>query len=213
MDIVGYAGVENCVGIGCQTPAERVADSGCGDVFSEIGEKVKRRLVTAGVSEGKQPCAGVGGGLFYCGNAFRKNTIGMEKIKAWACAHDESAGHQKFCGAIPASDGEPGVSAEKTEDLVIRRERAFEAKHGFDGVVRAVIREWSVKAGDLDAGIAGEGECGHGDAVLEAGDGRIVLKGLQTDGCDQDAIEVEAVDGEAGERDVSAMRRVKTAAE
>jgi hypothetical protein len=213
MDIVGHAGVENRLGIGCGMTAECGADSGCGDVFGEIGENVKRRLMTGGVAEGKQLCAGGGGGLFDCGDAFRKNSSGMEEIKAGACADNESAGHQEFCGAIPGSDGKPGISAEKAEELVVRCERAFEMKHAFDGVVGAVIRKRSIEPGDLDAGIAGESECGHGDAVLEAGGGRIVLKGLQTDGCDQHAIEVEAVDGEAGERNVSAMRRVETAAE
>jgi len=75
-----------------------------------------------------------------------------------------------------------------------------------------MIGQRCIEPGDFDARISGESEPSHGDAAVKAGRGCLVLEWLQTDRSDQQAIEMKAFNGQAGESDVSAMRRVEAAA-
>ena len=175
-------------------------------------------MTTVGVAKGKQKGTRIRGRFLDGGNTLRKDRCSLMEIETGTGTHDESASHQEFRCAVPASNGEPGVGAQKAEEFVVEckrgeRKRAFDSKYGFDGVVGTLIGERSVEAGDLDARIAAERQGSHGDAVLETGRRRFVLKRLQADRRDEDAIQVEAVEGEAGERDVSTMGRVETTAE
>ena len=218
MDILRHLGIENRAGLRGHAPAECGADSSSRDVFGEIGQKIERRLVAGGVLKGKLQRARIVQRALAGKNIFRKSGDGVGEVKAGARANDESAGHEEFRGAIPFADGEPGIGTEKAEDLVFGcestgLERALETKHGVDGVVGAAIGKRSVEAGDFGAGSAGEGEAGHGDAVIETGGSGFVLERLRADGGDQNAIQMQPVDGEAGESDVSAMGRVEAAAE
>jgi 2-amino-4-hydroxy-6-hydroxymethyldihydropteridine diphosphokinase len=193
--------------------AERCADGAGRDFFGEVGQQAEKRLLAAAVMEAEREASGersIGGGD---GDAGRERGGQTAEVEAGARGDDEVAGDEEIGGAIPAADGEERIGAHEAEDLVAGREGGAQGAQRVDGVVRAAVGARRVDEGDLHGGLAGDGERGHGDAVVEAGRGPVTLEGLYADGRKEDAIEAETLDGEARQRDVAAMRRVEAAAE
>ena len=143
----------------------------------------------------------------------RKGSGSVTEFKTGPRANDEIAGHQELRRSIPLSDGQPGIGAKEAEELVHKRERLLETMHRVDGVVRTVSGKGSVEVRHLDSRISCEGKAGHRDAIVETGDGGLMLERLHPDGSDQDAIQMDTSDSQTGEGDVSAVGRVEAAAE
>lgn len=207
------------LGIAAKRGVDVGADGGGRDVFGEVGEQVEARGWADGgvrwtgvAAEFEDLRVGEVGRDGHCGNGVGQGGAYLGEVKAGTRAHDEVAGEQEVGGAAPVADAEEGVGAEDTEELVAGLELMAELGEGVNGVVGGAVGAGRIDERNFDAGLAGEGEPGHGDAVIEGRGVVMWLERLGGDGRDQDAVEREPLAGEPREGDMAAMGRVEGSA-
>ena len=115
---------------------------------------------------------------------------------------------------MPVREGAEGVGAHKQEKPSLGRQGCSQRGERVDGEVGSRAGRFrSIGKGELEARLAGDGQAGHGDAVLKAGRGTGGLERLQADGSEKNPIKFESPPGGAGDGHMAEMRRIEAASE
>lgn len=210
-DVGGDSGRKKLAWIG--TLFELGSDAAGGDQLVEIGEEVEAGFAVAGAAQAEDEGFGLRGVAGGDGDAVGQGGGDAAEVEAGTSGNGEIAGEQEIGGTVPLADTEKRIGAEKTEEVVGGGEGGAQGAQGVDGVVGAEVGTGRIDERDFKTRLAVDGEKGHGDAVLVAGLGAVALEGLESNGREEHAVEGEAFHREAGERDVTAVRRIEAAAE
>src|SRR6185437_13322589 len=140
----------------------------------------------------------------------------LMKVEAGPADDDPSCLLDQCFRILPLSYAEKRVRSNDDKDLCARRQLAAQATECVDGVVgRAGLRtvERAVDCGCLDAVGSIAEQLDHVQAVGEGGMGAARFEWLNGCGCEQHAVEREAVADRLGYGEMASMRRIEAAAE
>lgn len=145
--------------------------------------------------------------------AWGKSVSRVLKIKARASGNNEVAGDQQISGAVPPRQTQERIGANKAKELIFGFEGLLQKVNRVEGVVGAMVLPWRVDHRQREIWMASDRKLHHGNAVLETGDGRIMLEGLIANGREEHAVEAQFVHRCLSDGEVSPMGRVKGTAE
>jgi len=207
----GDCGIED--GLRVSALVKGRANGACRSKLCEVGQQVEVGCAAAIAAQAKHEVIRVG--IIAGGDGETGGQSGgqLAEIKAGTRGHGEIAGQKQIGGVVPAPDAEERVGAHETDDVIGRGKGGAQGTDGIDGVIRPAVLMGSIDEGKLEAGLALDEQAGHGDPVGEAGLGAVALERLDADRSEEHAIEAEAIHGEACQRNMAAVRRIKAAAE
>src|SRR5208282_3273084 len=141
---------------------------------------MERRSGSAGVAQGTG--AQLDGGDWGGKAGFERESCGqglgqVGEVLARSRGDDEGRYEGDFGTAMPVLQGQERVGAQKAEKLTVWGQVSLECDERVKSVVGGVVGRvfgcvvlfGSVGEGESEAGLVGDGETRHGDAVLEAG--------------------------------------------
>jgi uncharacterized membrane protein len=199
-----------------------VSNLRCAYLHMESGEQVKCSVVARGIMENESPDLDIEVGNIRTRSGFDLQT-GRESVpepgnplfRFLARPRGDNQGRYEgnLRRPMPFAKPKKRVGAHETEQDATGRKFGAQRPEGIHGEVGFSRELWPIDKRNRETRLGGDGQPGHGHAVLEGGNRPLGFKRLCADRSEDDCVQRKSRAGGAGNSQVAQVRWVKTSAE